>query len=59
MTTIKTKYNSLQNQIRSEIKILESKLMIHSEKFDQKNWGYIGDLEHILNELNELNKCIK
>lgn len=51
------KYNETEKMVKEEIKILNKWLKDHKKRFlkDPKNWGYAGDMDHILRLLKEIN----
>ena len=54
------KYQENQNQIKNELTILKDKLNRHKKAYckDSTNWGYVGDLGHILTQVKELNQFL-
>jgi len=59
--TAKIKYEEQQIQIKENLDLLKQKLKNHQLDFSKKstNWGYVGDLEFILNHLKEINQFLK
>lgn len=51
-----TKYNQLISKIEDDLILLSEKLKEHQTLFnnDSSNWGYIGDLEYVSNEIDEV-----
>ncbi len=51
-----TKYNQLISKIEDDLILLYEKLKKHQKIFnnDNSNWGYIGDLEYVSNEIDEV-----
>jgi hypothetical protein len=51
------KYLSILNEIKKESKLLSDKLKKHNVSFKghQSDWGYVGDLNNVLEKLKELN----
>ncbi|HTA84526.1 MAG TPA: hypothetical protein VK783_16400 [Bacteroidia bacterium] len=54
------KYAEKQNQIKSELVMLQEKLQRHQVSYNKNttNWGCIGDLGHILEQLKQLNQFL-
>ena len=53
-------YMAEHAKIRKLIAKLEQKLRNHARDFNKsgmKDWGYLGDLEHMTTLLTELNDC--
>lgn len=59
METVK-KYLSILDEIKKESKLLSKNLKKHNISFNghQSDWGYVGDLSHILGKLKELNQFL-
>ena len=53
-----TKYNQLMDKIENDLILLYEKLKNHQKEFNRnnKNWGFIGDLEYVSNEIDEVVK---
>ena len=51
-----TKYNQLISKIEDDLILLYDKLKNHQKEFnnDNSNWGYIGDLEYVSNEIDKV-----
>jgi hypothetical protein len=50
-------YMKKYKEAESLLKLIENKLKNHKKKFmndDQLNWGYIGDLEHWVELMNDI-----
>lgn len=56
-----TKYNQLMIKIENDLILLYEKLKKHQKEFnkDSSNWGYVGDLEYVSNEIDEVVKFLK
>ena len=56
-----TKYNQLMEKIENDLILLYEKLKNHQKEFnkDSSNWGYVGDLEYVRNEIDEVVKFLK
>ena len=54
-------YEERNIQINKNLDILKLKLKKHKSNFKNKptNWGYVGDLEFVLNKLIEINQFLK
>lgn len=54
-------YEEHNIQINKNLDILKEKLKKHKSKFKNNptNWGYVGDLEFVLNKLIEINQFLK
>jgi hypothetical protein len=54
----KIEYEKKQAEIKNELAILNDKLKNHKKIYSKNtnNWGYVGDLSYIINQLKELNK---
>lgn len=52
----KTRYKKNQTEIAKKIKTLQDKLKKHAAQFekDNKNWGYVGDVGYINEQLDAL-----
>ena len=50
------KYEELSVEIQQTLASLNSKLQEHQKRFsnDARNWGYVGDLEHIVSKLKQI-----
>ena len=57
----KDSYIKRQAEINNEIKVLKEKIKNHNKEFAKhtENWGYVGNLTHILKLLKELNSFLK
>ena len=55
-TDLERKYSETANEIEMLLNTIKTKLKKHSAKFKQNstNWGYLGDLAHIREELNNI-----
>jgi hypothetical protein len=55
-----TKYNQLMIKIENDLILLKEKLKKHQTDFNlnPNNWGYIGDLEYVSNEIDEVMKFL-
>lgn len=53
-----TKYNQLMEKIENDLILLYEKLKNHQKEFNKNNsnWGVIGDLEYVSNEIDEILK---
>ena len=53
---IKTKYTETSKEIEKKIELLREKLKSHQTRFNQEptNWGYVGDISHINEKLEEV-----
>jgi hypothetical protein len=53
-----TKYNQLMDKIENDLTLLKEKLKKHQKDFNRNNtnWGFIGDLEYVSNEIDEVVK---
>lgn len=60
METIK-RYNKHQEEIKSKIDLLTEKLKQHKTQFENNtsNWGFVGDIEYVSNNLDEILKFLK
>lgn len=58
--TAKQSYEAKQKRVRMEMKKLEAALIKHSIGFNSNstNWGYVGDLNNLLESLIEANKKV-
>ena len=56
-----TKYNQLMIKIENDLILLKRKLKKHQTGFNQNphNWGFIGDLEYVSNEIAEVVKFLR
>ena len=54
------KYAEKQKQIKGELVILQKKLKQHQVSYNKNttNWGCVGDLAHILEQLKQLNQFL-
>ncbi len=54
------KYSSKLDEIKKESKLLSEKLKKHRVSFKghQSNWGYVGDLNSVLDKLRNLNSFL-
>ena len=52
--TTSTKYNQLMIKIENDLILLKRKLKKHQTDFNKNphNWGFIGDLEYVSNEVD-------
>ena len=50
-------YHETRKQLEKEIEILKQKLeaMDIDQKKDDKNYGWVGNIAHILSEINDIN----
>ncbi len=53
-----TKYNQLMIKIENDLILLYEKLKNHQKEFNKvnSNWGFIGDLEYVSIEIDEVVK---
>lgn len=53
-----TKYNQLMDKIENNLILLYENLKNHQKDFNRNNtnWGFIGDLENVSNEIDEVVK---
>jgi len=53
-------YLETQTEIAALLKRIKTGLAKHnrSEKRDPRNWGYVGDLQHIASELQEVSDIL-
>ncbi len=53
-----TKYNQLMIKIENDLILLKEKIKKHQKDFNRNNtnWGFIGDLEYVSNEIDEVVK---
>lgn len=60
METIKL-YNKCQEEIKFKIDLLIEKLEKHKTQFENNpsNWGFVGDIEYVSNNLDEVLKFLK
>lgn len=58
--TAKETYHQRLTSIQKSIEILKSKLTEHNKSFEKRpgNWGYVGDLGHIDENLKNLVKFL-
>ena len=58
--TTSTKYNQLMIKIENDLILLKRKLKKHQTDFNKNphNWGFIGDLEYVSNEVDEVVKFL-
>ncbi len=59
-TKLQDSYKAEHAKISKLMTQLEQKLLDHARDFDRsgmKDWGYLGDLEHMTALLTELNDC--
>lgn len=56
-----TEYNQLMIKIENDLILLKRKLKKHQTDFNQNphNWGFIGDLEYVSNEIAEVVKFLR
>lgn len=54
-------YANVQGEIQHQINVLQDKLLRHADRAqgDPTNWGYIGDITHIMNQLVSINEFMK
>ena len=53
--TAQQEYTKTRLEIAKELKKLEENLFNHNQETDKINWGHVGDMKYILNQLQELN----
>ena len=55
-----TKYNQLMIKIENDLILLKRKLQKHQNDFNKNphNWGFIGELEYVSNEIDEVVKFL-
>jgi hypothetical protein len=60
MSQIRLRYEVNFDEIKAKLKILEIKLKDHQIQFEKKgsNWGFVGDLSYINEELDNLVKFL-
>jgi hypothetical protein len=53
-------YQKQQTEITEQIVLLKKKLKKHSVSFNktQSNWSFVGDLNHVLENVKELNQFL-
>ena len=56
MKTAKMAYEEAQTEIKRQIKLLQATLKLHEAEFnkDTKNWGFVGDVNHVKSEIKDL-----
>lgn len=59
MKTADQRYNELEAEIKAIQKELNDKLVNHKKSFNGKNWGYVGDLGYIHEQLKNINSFIR
>lgn len=60
MTTLQETYNEYYTNVKRMLKALNKAVKTHSKKQKKEphNWGYVGDIAHISQELNDLQHFI-
>lgn len=56
-----SQYKELKEKIDEKLNLLNEKLINHQDRFNQNptDWGFVGDLQNISNNLDEITNIIK
>ena len=58
MVTSNKEYNEKKKTVKRQLDLLQKNLAKHSQRQQKevRNWGFVGDLGHIKNTIEELNE---
>ena len=61
MSKAEKRYEVVESNIRNQINELKEQIRKHNNHFafDNKNWGYVGSFEHVLEGLIDLNRFLR